>query len=94
MTNTRVAAAIILIVLLAGLLAILIRNLPPSLNYATAKVGNLAVSFPTTGVLQSAVYGANFVVSGRLAELDVTVGEQVTQGQVLAKLDTTLRTLP
>ncbi len=90
MTNTRVAAAIILVVLLAGLLAILIRNIPPSLHYATAKVGNLAVSFPTTGVLQSAVYGANFVVPGRLAELDVTVGQQVTQGQVLAKLDTTL----
>jgi HlyD family secretion protein len=90
MTTTRVAALIILVVLLAGLLAILIRNIPPSLHYATAKVGNLTIGFPTTGILQSAVYGANFAVGGRLAELDVTIGEQVTQGELLAKLDTTL----
>ena len=88
--SRRIAAAILLILLVALLVAIVVHNLPPNLRYADVTVGNLTVSFPTTGVLKSAVYGANFVEPGRLAELDVTIGEVVTQGQVLAKLDTTL----
>jgi HlyD family secretion protein len=90
MNSTRIAAAILLVLLLAGLVAIVLHNLPPNLQYADATVGDLTVSFDTTGVLQSAAYGANFVEPGRLAEIDVTIGQRVTQGQVLAKLDAKL----
>jgi multidrug efflux pump subunit AcrA (membrane-fusion protein) len=90
MNSRRVAALILFVLLVALLVAIVVHNLPPNLRYANVTVGNLAVSFPTTGVLQSAVYGANFVEPGRLAEIDVTIGETVTAGQVLAKLDTKL----
>jgi multidrug efflux pump subunit AcrA (membrane-fusion protein) len=90
MNSRRIAALIIFFLLLALLVAIVVHNLPPNLQYANVTVGNLTVSFPTTGVLQSAVYGANFVEPGRLAQLNVTIGEPVTAGQVLAKLDTKL----
>jgi multidrug efflux pump subunit AcrA (membrane-fusion protein) len=90
MNSRRIVAAILLVVLLAGLVFIVLRNLPPNLQYAEATVGDLTISFDTTGELQSAVYGANFVDPGRLAEIDVTIGQQVTQGQVLAKLDAKL----
>ncbi|MFI5272870.1 MAG: efflux RND transporter periplasmic adaptor subunit, partial [Ktedonobacterales bacterium] len=39
--------------------------------------------------VQAALYNLNFAVSGRIAEIDVRVGQQVTNGQVLAKLVTT-----
>jgi multidrug efflux pump subunit AcrA (membrane-fusion protein) len=90
MNSRRIAALVLFILLVALLVAIVVHNLPPSLRYANVTVGTLTVSFPTTGVLQSAVYGANFVEPGRLAEIDVTIGESVTAGQVLAKLDTKL----
>ena len=88
--SQRVVAAIILLVLVAILVAIVLHTLPPNLRYTKVVTGNLTVSFPTTGVLQSSVYGANFVEPGTLAEIDVTVGETVTEGEVLAKLNTKL----
>ena len=88
--SRRIVAAILLVLLLVGLVAVVLHNLSPNLQYADATEGNLTVSFNTTGVVQSAAYGANFVEPGRLAEIDVTIGEQVTQGQVLAKLDAKL----
>jgi multidrug efflux pump subunit AcrA (membrane-fusion protein) len=87
MNSRRIGALILFLLLVALLVAIVVHNFPPNLRYANVTVGNLTVSFPTTGVLQSAVYGANFVEPGRLAEIEVTVGEAVTAGQVLAKLD-------
>jgi multidrug efflux pump subunit AcrA (membrane-fusion protein) len=90
MNSRRIAALILFVLLVALLVAIVVHNLPPNLQYANVTVGNLTVGFSTTGVLQSAVYGANFVEPGRLAEIDVTIGEAVTAGQVLAKLDTKL----
>ncbi|MGO8946167.1 MAG: efflux RND transporter periplasmic adaptor subunit [Ktedonobacterales bacterium] len=88
--SRRVVAVAILILLVAILVAIILHSLPPSLSYARVSTGNLTVSFPTTGVLQGTVYGANFVEPGTLAEIDATVGQAVSQGQVLAKLDTKL----
>jgi multidrug efflux pump subunit AcrA (membrane-fusion protein) len=90
MNSRRIGALVLFLLLVALLVAVVVHNFPPSLRYANVTVGNLTVSFPTAGVLQSAVYGANFVEPGRLAEIDVTVGEAVTAGQVLAKLDTKL----
>ncbi|PWT77403.1 MAG: hypothetical protein C5B60_02800, partial [Chloroflexi bacterium] len=88
--SRRIAALILFVLLIALLVATVVHNLPPNLRYANVAVGSLTVSFATTGVLQSAVYGANFVEPGRLAQIDVTIGETVTEGQVLAKLDTKL----
>lgn len=90
MDSRRVTAVIIFLVLVGVLAALVVHNLPPNVRYTRAIVGNLTVSFPTSGVLQAGVYGANFVEPGKLAEIDVTVGDLVTQGEVLAKLDSKL----
>ncbi len=90
MNGKRLTALILLLLLVAALIFVIVRNLPPNLHYARVSTGDIAVSFMTTGTLRSATYGANFVEPGRLAEIDVTVGQQVTQGQTLAKLDTKL----
>lgn len=77
------------VVLIAGATVALVRNFTPAPVYARVTQGNLTLSFPTSGTLQSAVYGTNFAGSGRVAEIDVHVGDTVTAGQTLAKLDTT-----
>jgi multidrug efflux pump subunit AcrA (membrane-fusion protein) len=83
-------AAVVLVALIASALAML-RNRPQPVtySYATARTGTLAVTVSATGPLQAAVYGANFGASGHIAEIDVSIGQTVTAGQQLAKLDTT-----
>ncbi len=59
--------------------------------YTTSKAvqGNLAQTVTATGPISAAqAVPLNFKNSGKLAEIDVKVGETVTAGQVLAKLDT------
>jgi HlyD family secretion protein len=87
----RMALTLILlvVVLIAGATVALVRNFTPAPVYARVTQGNLTLSFPTSGTLQSAVYGTNFAGSGRVSEVDVQVGDSVTTGQTLAKLDTT-----
>jgi len=82
--------AVLLVGLIAGTLAF-IRNQPQTITYTygTVRSGNLAITVSATGPLQAAAYGASFGVSGRLAEIDVKVGQQVQAGQQLAKLDAT-----
>ena len=55
-------------------------------------VGNLALTVNATGPVQGTVYNADFVVTGRISEIDVSVGQHVNAGQKLAALDT--NTLP
>jgi multidrug efflux pump subunit AcrA (membrane-fusion protein) len=50
--------------------------------------GNLVLTVGATGPVQGATYNPTFATSGRVAEIDVQVGQQVTSGQQLAKLDT------
>jgi multidrug efflux pump subunit AcrA (membrane-fusion protein) len=51
--------------------------------------GTLTTTVSATGPLQAATFNVNFSGSGTLTEVDVMVGQQVTAGQVLAKLDPT-----
>src|SRR5436305_972988 len=59
-------------------------------TYQTAQVtrGNLVAAVSATGPVTSPTSLAlTFKANGRLAELDVAVGDKVVAGQVLAKLD-------
>lgn len=49
--------------------------------------GNLTVSISATGPISpNAQYAMNFAVAGQVSEIDVQVGQQVKQGQTLAKV--------
>src|SRR5512146_2496047 len=80
----RLLIPLVAIVLLVGVListaAIVVHSRQPYLTAAKVAQGNLAISFQTTGTLRSAIYGADFAVTGPIAEIDVTVGQRVTQG--------------
>jgi HlyD family secretion protein len=95
---------VIAVVLVAGLVALLnltgslaqVRNAIPGLStstptYQTSTVssGNVAISVTATGPVSAVTsIPLSFKQSGKLTELKVTVGDQVTTGQVLATLDT------
>lgn len=87
--KVRILAIGLVTILLLALLGLAIQSRIPVVQYAKAKTGTLTVQFNTTGTLQSASYAANFSGSGLIAEIDVTVGQQVNQGDTLAKLNTT-----
>ena len=82
-------AALVLVVLLAVGIFGLVQHFSPQVVYARVTEGNLTLSVPGSGNLQSAVYDTNFSGSGTVAEIDVNIGDSVTAGQTLAKLDTT-----
>src|SRR5262249_62114501 len=88
-TPVRLVGAGVLVALLAGLVAVVLRSQPPDLQFAPATAGTVAVSFTTVGTLQSASYDVNFAAAGKVAGIDVQVGEDVKEGQTLARLDTT-----
>jgi len=84
--------------LVALLLAFLIAHdvlFPPtsstsSVRTATASLGSVRAAVSGTGtVVPAAQQNLSFGVGGTLNEIDVKVGDQVKQGQVLAKLDPT-----
>ena len=87
---TRVGSAALLLALIATLALVVVGTRAAVTRYAKLKQGNLSVSFGASGVLQTATYGASFAGSGVVKEIDVAVGEQVNQGDLIAKLDTTL----
>lgn len=82
-------AVLLLVVLLAGATFALVQHFTPQAVYARVTQGNLTISVPGAGALQSAVYDTNFSGSGTVSEIDVSVGDTVSEGQTLAKLDTT-----
>ena len=84
-------SAALLVIMLAGTIAVVMAQRTPQITYLTAQAqqGNLVTTVSATGPLQSGVYPANFAASGRLTEIDVAVGQQVSAGQVLAKIDPT-----
>lgn len=60
---------------------------------ATAELGNVSQTLDTTGTLQSADSAQmDFQVSGQVASVPVSVGQQVSEGEVLATLDTSALT--
>jgi multidrug efflux pump subunit AcrA (membrane-fusion protein) len=88
-------AILLLVIVLGGLAFVLLRpNGAPRATYQNQTVvkGNLQVTVSATGPLQGTTYNADFLVTGTISAIDVSVGQQVKSGQTLAKLDTT--TLP
>src|SRR5215469_14072214 len=90
------AIAILLLVIILGVLAftLLRPNAGSRAIYQDQTVvqGNLQMTVSATGPIQGTTYNADFLVTGKISEIDVSVGQQVKAGQTLAKLDTS--TLP
>jgi HlyD family secretion protein len=85
-------AAGVLVVLIAGLavgVAHARRGTPITYTSGQVSTGDLIITASATGPLQSATYDVNFSGSGTIKEIDVSVGQQVKSGQLLAKLDPT-----
>jgi HlyD family secretion protein len=83
---------LVVLLILAGFLALfLIRGRQRHVTYQFQKVtqGDFSLTVSATGPLQSSVYNLVFTGTGKIAEIDVTVGQTVHKGQVLAKLDKT-----
>lgn len=87
-----VSAVVILIVAVTGGLFLKGRSgsAAPQYRYGSVTTGDLTVAINATGPIGSqVVYNLNFQTSAKLTELDVTVGQVVQAGQLLAKIDTT-----
>lgn len=84
-------AAVLLLVLIVGTVAAVAHARANQVTYLSQAVtqGNLVTTVSATGPLQSGLYDVNFTGSGKIAAIAVSVGQQVTAGQVLAKLDPT-----
>ena len=81
----------LVIALIAGFLVVRAQAAKPPITYQTATIaqGNLALTVSGSGPVQAALYNLNFTSSGRIAQIDVSVGQTVKAGQTLAQLDTT-----
>jgi multidrug efflux pump subunit AcrA (membrane-fusion protein) len=84
-------AVVVLVAIVAGIVGVVAASDKKPITYQTtqAATGNLVISVSATGPIQSSTYAVNFSGSGKIIEIDVKVGQQVTAGQVLAKLDPT-----
>ena len=82
---------IVLLVLASFLAFFLIRGRQRQVTYIKQQVtqGNFSLTVSATGPIQSAVYNLTFSGSGTIAEINVSVGQTVVKGQVLAKLNMT-----
>jgi multidrug efflux pump subunit AcrA (membrane-fusion protein) len=83
------AAIVVLAAVLTPIMISRARGQPITYTTATVQQGNLITTVSATGPLQGATYDVNFSGSGLISEIDVSVGQKVTAGQVLAKLDPT-----
>src|SRR6266571_3298795 len=82
----------IVLLILAGFLAFFLylgRQRPITYQFQQAIQGNFSLTVSATGPLQSAIYNLVFTGTGTISEIDVSVGQTVTKGQVLAKLNKT-----
>lgn len=62
----------------------------PNLRVATVRVGSVDQTVETSGTISSSLkLTPSFASSGTVASVNVSVGQRVRKGQVLAKLDTT-----
>ncbi len=90
MRGWLIALIVILVIALAGGGAYYwqqSKKVPVTYTTAAVTVGNLSTTISATGPISAhAVYALNFSNSGQISAIDVTVGQHVTQGQVLAEL--------
>jgi HlyD family secretion protein len=86
-----VIAVLLMLILLGGLAFPIVqgRMAHSTPGYTQVTRGNFALTVSATGPIQSATYNVDFSGTGKIAEIDVSVGERVTQGQVLARMDKT-----
>jgi HlyD family secretion protein len=86
----RIILPIVLLILLLAGVALVIK-LRTHLVYQTRLItsGNIALTINANGLLHTNVYTVNFMGNGKLAAVNVTIGQQVKKNQILAKLDPT-----
>lgn len=85
-------ACLVVLLVGGGIFTYISLSRPPAVQYtqAAASVGNLAVTVSGTGPVEpNAIYNLNFSASAPIQAIYVKVGDQVTAGQKLAKLDPT-----
>src|SRR5215472_2978824 len=83
---------ILLVLLLLGIIFsifFLNRKQPVQFQKTQVTQGNVSLTISATGPLQGGTYNINFSGTGKIAEIDVKVGQHVNKGQVVAKLDPT-----
>ena len=85
------AIATLLLVIIIGSIILAAQTRRPATTYQYQKVtqGNVALTVNMVGPLQGGTYNVVFSGMGKIAEIDVKVGQAVNEGQVLAKLDKT-----
>lgn len=83
-----IAGGLLLLAIFA-LLAGIVRARQPFLMSQRVTQGELTASLAASGTLRSSVYGADFPVTGKVAQISVKVGQQVNAGETLATLDDT-----
>lgn len=85
--------AVLIVVLVAGSVLLsshVFSSTPIQYQSASTTTGNVTIKVSATGPIGStAIYNLNFPSSGKLTEVDVSVGQQVKAGQLLAKIDPT-----
>ncbi len=87
-----IGAIVVLLLIIIGaiLVPLLLRKPNVTYQYQPVVTGNLSTTVSETGPLQSAIYNLVFTgTGGRIASINVKVGQSVAQGQVLATLDKT-----
>ncbi len=84
-----ILSILLLVLLLVG--GVLVVKYRMHSVYQTKRVtwGNLVLTVDASGLLHSNIYTVNFMGTGKLAAVNVTVGQQVKKGQMLARLDST-----
>jgi len=90
MTKKRVIWIIIILAVVAGGYFYYSNSKKPKIEYATAEVdeGNLAQTVSVTGTINpSRKYELAFETTGKVLEMNVDVGDQITKNQRLARID-------
>lgn len=82
-----IATILLLLITAAALLPGVVAVRRPRPTFSTAAVGSVVLTIPASGTIAATAYQADFPEDGTLAELDVTMGQQVRKGDTLAKLD-------
>src|SRR5438132_6524078 len=85
------AISTLLLVIIIGSIFLAMQTRRPTTIYQFQQVtrGDFALTVNMAGPLQGGTYNVVFMGTGRIAEIDVKLGQMVNKGQVLAKLDKT-----
>jgi macrolide-specific efflux system membrane fusion protein len=86
-----IVAGVLVVAVVASLVGARLASAQKATTYqfGTVRQGNLALTVSGTGPVQADLYNFSFATSGTISEIDVQVGQTVTAGQTLAKLDAT-----